>query len=322
MLIVTGATGLLGNTVVRRAIARQIEVTALVRPKSAAEGLVDLAVKRVPVDFLKDDLTRLIGAGDVVVHAAARVAIGQRHPDAARRANLAVTQRIAEACRIKGARLLYVSTVDTRKWGTRTAPGDESPAIDLTAPSVYAKSKREAEGAVAVQVEKGLDAVTVYPGFLIGPNDWKPSSGQLLLSVARAPVMFAPPGGNDFCHVGDVADGILEAAFKAPAGSGYVLGGEALSYYEAFRMMRAIAGQKGPLLKAPVALIKMAGYAGDIAGLLTGREPTVNGVSAAISCLPHHFSSDKARRELGYTTRPAQMAIDEAWAWFKQHGYA
>lgn len=321
MLIVTGATGLLGNTVVRRAIARDIEVTALVRPQSATEALAGLAVRQETVDFLKDDLTRLIGAGDVVVHAAARVTIGGRHLEEARRANLVVTQRVAEACRIKGARLLYVSTVDTRKWGTRTAPGDESPAIDLMAPSVYAKTKREAEDAVALEVEKGLDAVTVYPGFLIGPNDWKPSSGQLLLSVARAPVIFAPPGGNDFCHVGDVADGIVTAAFSAPAGSDYVLGGEALSYYEAFRMMRAVAGQKGPLLKAPAALTKLAGYAADIFGFLTGREPTVNGVSATISCLPHHFSSDKARRELGYTTRPAHVAIDEAWAWFKQHGY-
>ena len=321
MLIVTGATGLLGNTVVRRAISREIEVTALVRQQSAVETLADLAVTQVQVDFLKDDLTQLIGEGDVVVHAAARVTIGGRHLEEARRANVMVTQRIAEACRIQGARLLYVSTVDTRKWGTRTAPGDETPALELMAPSVYARSKREAEDVVAAQMEKGLDAVTVYPGFLVGPYDWKPSSGQLLVSVARAPVIFAPPGGNDFCHVGDVADGILTAAYEARAGSDYVLGGEALSYYEAFRMIRAVAGQKGPLLKAPAVLTKLAGYAGDVLGYVTGREPTVNGVSATISCLPHHFSSDKARRELGYMTRPAHVAIDEAWAWFKQHGY-
>uniref|UniRef100_UPI0034D652A6 NAD-dependent epimerase/dehydratase family protein n=1 Tax=Enterobacter hormaechei TaxID=158836 RepID=UPI0034D652A6 len=82
---------------------------------------------------------------------------------------------------------------------------------------------------VLAEAARGLDAVIVHPGFLLGPWDWKPSSGQLVLAVARAPLALAPAGSNDFCHAEDVADGVLAAARHAPAGSRYVLSGEALT---------------------------------------------------------------------------------------------
>ena len=34
-----------------------------------------------------------------------------------------------------------------------------------------------------------------------------------------------------------------------------------------------------------------------------------------------YFKSDKARRELGYVSRPASAAIADAVAWFRAHGY-
>jgi dihydroflavonol-4-reductase len=208
------------------------------------------------------------------------------------------------------------------RWGTREAPGteDDEPGPDFGIP--YVITKREAEVAVLGQVEQGLDAVIVNPVFLLGPWDWKPSSGRMLLKAASAPILLAPPGGNDFAHVADVAAGILTAAQRGRLGERYILGGEALSYTEAFQLFADTAGRKRRARQAPAAVIRGAGRAANLLGQLTGGEYDVNSASALVSTLPHHFSSARAERELGYTWRPAAEAARDAWEWFVAHGYA
>jgi dihydroflavonol-4-reductase len=183
-------------------------------------------------------------------------------------------------------------------------------------------TKREAEAAVLAEVEHGLDAVIVNPAYMLGPWDWKPSSGRMLLKAVKAPVLFAPPGGNDFVHVGDVAAGVLTAAKLGRTGERYILGGEPLSYAEAFQLFADVAGRRRTARHAPAWLVRGAGSAADLLGWVTGGEYDVNSASTAISTLPHHFSSAKAERELGYTWRPAAEAARDAWEWFQTHGYA
>lgn len=322
MLIVTGATGLLGNSLVRRALGCGLEVTALLRDGSATRPLEGLALRTIRADMAVDALEPLLAGADCVIHAAARVAIGRRDLEAFRVDNVVPTARLAAACRREGVRLVLVSTVDTLAWGSRDAPGDETRSQGGEPWSAYAISKREAEDAVLAEAARGLDAVIVHPGFLLGPWDWKPSSGQLILAVARAPLALAPSGGNDFCHAEDVADGVLAAARQGPRGSRYVLGGEAMSYAEAFRLIRRAAGRSARVTPVPGWLLRGAGRVGDLVGAITGREPPLNSASAAIAALPHHFSSARAIRELGYRPRPAERAIRDAWAWFIGHGYA
>ncbi len=72
-------------------------------------------------------------------------------------------------------------------------------------------TKREAEQVVFDCVARGLDAVVVNPGFMLGPWDWKPSSGRMLLKIATGWAMLAPPGANSYCDVRDVAAGIVAA---------------------------------------------------------------------------------------------------------------
>jgi len=72
----------------------------------------------------------------------------------------------------------------------------------------------------------------------------------------------------------------------------------------------------------PAWLIRVAGRGATILGGLGGGEYDVNVASAAMSVLPHHFSSAKAARELGYQPRPAADAARDAWNWFRTHGYA
>jgi hypothetical protein len=41
-----------------------------------------------------------------------------------------------------------------------------------------------------------------------------------------------------------------------------------------------------------------------------------------MSMLPHNFSSRRAETELGYTFRPFEETVQDAWNWFVDRGYA
>jgi dihydroflavonol-4-reductase len=322
-VLVTGATGLLGNTTVRLLLERGAAVRTLVRRTSDPRPLQGLPVERFTGDVLDPpSLPPAIQGADLVVHCAGLVQVGLK--DQGQHAvNVEGARSVSRVCRMLGVRMVHVSSVDALRWGTREDPADEDePQEGLGTRLPYSASKRLGEEAVLQEVEEGLDAVIVNPGYLLGPWDWKPSSGRMLLEVARGLGLLAPGGGNDFCHAGDVAAGLLAAGERGVTGRRYILGGEALSYREAWTLFARITGGRPPLATAPDLLVRATGLGGTLLGRLTGREPAVNSGAAAVSLLPHHFSSRRAERELGYRWRPAEDAAREAWEWFRAEGYA
>lgn len=324
MLLVTGAAGLLGNSVLRLATARGVPARAWVRSATSVPALQGLAGDPIIADIAAQPIEDQLENVSVVIHCAARVGIGRGDGAAFERDNVLATQRLAQACRSGGQRLIFVSTVDTLRWGTPADPGDEAVPTGPTRDTTYAASKRRAEAVVAAEMALGLDAVIVHPAYLIGPWDWKPSSGRMLLAAVRGPFGVAPPGGNDFCHAGAVAGTLLDLASapSRPPSDRYILSGDPLSYAQAFRLMRRVAGRNPHVVTAPAPLVRAAGLAGDAVAALTGREPVVNSAAADAACRPHHFTSARAMAEIGYRPRPAEEAIRDAWTWFRERGYA
>jgi dihydroflavonol-4-reductase len=319
--VVTGATGLVGNNVVRLLAQRGKSVRAVVR--SASRPLEGLHVQTATAS-LDDEraLQRAIDGAEAVVHSAAFVHCGWRHHDEMHAANVEGARRVARAARRAGARLVHVSSVDAIGLSRDGSPADEETPPGGMPECPYVVTKREAERAVLDEVEQGLDAVIVNPVYMIGPWDWKPSSGRMLLEVGAGKGLFAPPGANDFVDVRDVAHGILAALEKARTGRRYILGGHSLSYLDAWRVFARAAGRMQPLGVAPRAAVRIAGWVGDAASLFTRRELPVNSAAATMSMLPHNFSSARAQAELGYAFRPFESTVADAWGWFVDHGYA
>jgi dihydroflavonol-4-reductase len=174
---------------------------------------------------------------------------------------------------------------------------------------------------VCEQVAQGLQAVTVNPSFMLGPWDWKPSSGRMLLAVGRGSAILAPRGWFSLCDVRDVAAGVLAARDRGLSGRRYLLAGRTMELFDAFRMMAEVTGARRPLGRAGPLMLKIGGYAGDWLARLSGREPDVNSAAVALAALPKNYSSARAEAELGYTIRPTNDTIRDAWQWFQQHGY-
>jgi dihydroflavonol-4-reductase len=324
--LVTGATGLVGNNVVRRLLEEGERVRALVRKGADPRPLADLVgggLEIVDGDVRDPQaVARAVQGTGRVVHAAAHVHIGWTRRDQAHATNVEGTRNVARAALDAGARMVHVSSLDALSANPNGAPADEDCLPNGGVLCPYVVTKRQAEQVVLEHVDGGLSASIVNPGYLIGPYDWKPSSGRMLLSVARGWGLFAPRGMNCFCDVRDVAAGILAALERGRPGRRYILGGHILSYFQAWRIFAAATGGTPPVFAIGPLLRGGAGYFGDLVGKLTGREPDVNSAATALAAQKRIFSSARAQSELAYAIRPFPETAAAAWNWFRAEGYA
>lgn len=319
--LVTGATGLLGNNIVRDLLAAGHTVRVLARSGGDPRPLKDLAVEVAAGDVRDPGAVRNACDGvDGVIHSAGHVHIGWAGIDLARQINVEGTRNVAAAARAAGARLVHVSSVNALGLGPLNEPAGEDSAQPGILEIPYVVTKREAEQVVLEEVSRGLWAAIVNPGTMFGPWDWKPSSGQMLLEVTRF-ALWAPVGAGCFCDVRDVSAGAIAAATNGQPGRRYILGGHNLSFRDAWRKIAALAGKPGPRLPMGLIFRGIATPIIDLKNWLSRREGAANSAAIAMSRQSHCFSSSRAERELGYRFRPLEETLADAWQWFGEHGY-
>jgi dihydroflavonol-4-reductase len=319
--LVTGATGLVGNNAVRALRDRGENVRVLTRNTSAKRPLEDLDLEVVQGDVRDfESVERACQGVSLVIHAAAYVHWGWSNIETHRAVNVTGTHNVCRAALAADAKMVHVSSVDTLGVGDRQNPADED-SREGAVPAPYVLTKREAESEVLDHVRRGLVATIVNPTFMLGPWDWKPSSGKLLLAAGTRFTPLVPSGGNNFCDVRDVVQGILAAAERGQSGRRYLLGGDDLTYLEAFRLFAEVTGGRPPLTTMGPLMRVLVGRGGDLWGRISGSEPDVNSAALASASLPHCCSSARAERELEYRHRPAKEAARAAWDWFCQYGY-
>ena len=321
--LVTGATGLVGNNVVRLLLSQGHAVRTLVRERSDPRPLAGLSVE-LTVGDICDPQSVQAACRDVccVVHAAGYVQLGRSRMELHQAINVEGSRIVAQQTRAAGARMIHVSSCDAMGVRSLEEPADEDTPLAKPVACNYVITKRAAEQVVLQEHAAGLDVVIVNPAFMLGPWDWKPSSGRMLLEIARGRGLFAPQGHMSVCDVRDVAAAILAAVQQGQNGCRYILAGPTLSYLDAWRLFARVTGGRRPWLCPGPIVLWLAGHAGDLVTLVTGNEPDVNSGALALAKLPKHYCSQRAGSELGYQTRPFEQTVQDAWNWFREYGYA
>jgi dihydroflavonol-4-reductase len=321
LILVTGASGFFGGNLARCLVQRGERVRVLVRHGRRPVALEGLTYESADGDIRDEQaLARAVRGCRQVYHAAASIRFWCRNQvqfDEVCEVNVGGTRRLLRAAADAGVeRVVHVSTVDAIGLPPPGEIADETtdwpPGRILTA---YAITKREAE---AVALSADVETVVVNPCFMIGPLDPRPSSGRLLLPLVRGPVVFSPrDGGNNFVDVRDVVAGTIAAMARGRAGERYILGHVNLTYRELFARALAVLGRRPMLLSVPSAGVLAAGYAMEAAGRLTGREPVLPLSLARVACAGHYYDPAKAIRELGLPQTPIDIALRDAFAWYR-----
>lgn len=317
--LVTGSTGLVGNNVARLLLERGEAVRALVRVDADPRPLEGLGIDIVRGDVRDRQAVRRACEGmRHVVHAAAIVQLGRTGLEAQRAVNVEGTRNVARSARESGARLVHVSSADAAGVGSLESPADEDTETLGNALTPYVVTKREAETVIYEEIAGGLWAVIVSPSFMLGPWDWKPSSGEMLLEIARGKGLLAPRGYFSVTDVRDVASGMIAAFDRGQSGRKYLLTGQNISYFEAWKVFAKITEARRPLISIGPVAAWVAGHLGDVVGRFAGKEPNVNSGAIAMAALTKVYSSARAERELGYRARPLEETVADAWAWFRE----
>jgi dihydroflavonol-4-reductase len=319
--LLTGATGFVGSAVARALLARGHAVRALARPGSDRRNLAGLDVQVAEGDLTDPaSLARAADGCRYLLHVAADYRLWVPDPAAMMRANVEGTRALLLAAQARGVeRIVYCSSVAALGLTADGTPADETtPVVPEKIVGVYKKSKFLAEQAVLALVhDHGVPAVIVNPSTPIGPRDIKPTpTGKMIRDAADGRMPAYVDTGLNIVHVDDVAEGHLLALERGTVGERYILGGDDLQLGDLFARVAAAAGRSAPRVRLPLwPLYPVAVVCEGLARF--GVAPVVTRETLAMARKKMFFSSAKARADLGYAPRPADLAIEDAVAWFK-----
>lgn len=321
---VTGATGLLGNNVVRHLLDLGHEVRVSVRRSSNRTPLEDLDVEILEGEIGESDhADRLVAGTQALIHAAGMIWFGKTQQERSHKINVEASHNLAEACARHGSRLLFVSSTDALAAGSPSQPANESSLHPAKCNAAYVLSKRQAESTLLENAPNiDLDVVIVNPCLFFGPWDWKPSSGKMILALTDGFVPMAPSGGISVGDVRNIAKGIVAAAQRGQHGQRYILAGTNLSYLELWRYIAGLVDRKGPIAAMRTPMKKILSFGGDLYTRLSKRETEINSEAIKLGACWNYYDSSKAANELGYETGDYKTAIQDAWDWLRANGYS
>ncbi len=325
LTFLTGATGFVGAAVARKLLSEGHRLRLLARPNNDRRNLEGLEAEIVEGDLGNTDSYRAALKGcDALFHVAADYRIWVPNPAEMHRINIDGTRALMLAAQAAGVRkIVYTSSVAVLGIPKNALSTEDTPVTYADMIGVYKQSKFLAEEEVRKLVRvQGLPAVIVNPSTPIGPRDIKPTpTGRIVVDAARGKIPAFVDTGLNIVHVDDVANGHWLAYEKGKIGERYILGGENLPLGEILGIVCQLAGRPSPTIKLPREAIFPVAYAAEFISRFTGKEPIVTIDALRMAKKKMYFSSSKAERDLGYTHRPAQEALADAYGWFKGNGY-
>jgi dihydroflavonol-4-reductase len=271
----------------------------------------------------QDSLVRAMHGCDVVFHAAGYYPRHSQDWSGSLRAAVGGMRNVLAAAADSAVqRLIYTSSLTTL--GTPDSQDRLADERDFYLPgtttSVYFESKWAMEAEAWRAVAEGLPITILCPTAVFGPWDVKPTTGEILLNVAKGRFPFWLDLDVNIVDARDVGMGHILAAQRGRAGQRYILGGENLTVREAVSIAAEQAGANPPRWHASLGLVGALVKTGEALGRLPLVEP-----------LPlEHFKTlsewravnvDKARQELGYRSRPFVDTVRDTLAWFNEYGY-
>ncbi len=323
---VTGATGFLGSHVARALAEQGAALRLLVRPTSNLKNLEGLNAETATGD-LRDpaSLEKAMAGCEVVFHVAADYRLWVRDPDQMYRSNVEGTRAILEAARKNRVRcVVYTSSVATVGFTGNGQPANEDSPVSLADMiGHYKRSKFMAEQLAMDAGRSAMQVITVNPTTPVGEQDVKPTpTGRIVVDFLKGKFPAYVETGLNLVDVRECARGHILAMQKGKTGERYILGGENLTLKQILDKLSQISGLPSPTVKLPYFVAYLAGAVDEtVSGRLLGREPRATVETVRMGKKKMWASSEKAERDLGWKTIPAEDALRRAVEWFRTNSY-
>lgn len=330
-VFVTGATGLLGNNLVRGLVRQGVHVRGLVRSKDKARRqLGDL-----PVDIVEGDMTDVQGFAEAMrgcaalFHTAAHFRDcykGGRHAERLQATNVDGTTALLQAAHTAGVRhIVHTSSIAVLD-GPAGSVIDETMDRSLEKADDYYRSKILSDRAVQHFGEAHPDTrvLRILPGWMFGPGDLGPTSaGQLVMDFASRKLPGRVPGTFSVVDARDVAQVHIAAWLRGRPSQRYLAAGRHMTMQQLFPLLAQATGIPAPTRNIPLPMLKVFAWLNELQSRLSGAPALIS--QAAVRLIEQeagrtHFSHARTTSELQVSFRPALETLRDTVLWYRQHG--
>lgn len=321
-ILLTGATGFIGNYVLPLLIKEGYTVNTLVRKPSNLILSNHPRVNIVKGDIsCSEDLNHAADGCEIVVHLAALVQATSKDSEAFRKINFQGTENILKAALKAGVKkFIFTSSISACKYLPLPVITEQSLVRPEKCFGEYAEAKADAEQLVKDYSLKGLNYIIIYPArvFGIGPLTDANGATKAIAMYMNNKLPFLINGGEQYScwsFVEDVARGIASAVSCNQINQRYILGGQNLTLAELYHITDRITGSKHLKINVSVKTALRIALLIEKSARLTRSHPLITREWLKFLLQSQKLSSGKAIAELNYTITPIEIALEKTIRW-------
>lgn len=327
-VLITGATGFIGNHVTRLCLEKGDDVRVMVMPGENRSPLDGMDVEIVEGNLLDPpSLQRAVQGATHLYHLAAMFAVWTKDPDLHFKINVDGARAMLSAALAAGVeKVVFTSSIAAiginadGTWATEDTAFNAWPWA-----SEYILSKFISHQMVKGMVSDGLPVTMVMPGLPFGPGDRAPTpTGTMIISTLKGKMKNYWDGGVCAVDVRDVAAGHVLAMEKGRIGESYILANAEgnMSNREFLQLIGRVGGVENVARSEVSAgtMLRVAKLA-ELWSKLTGKAPITTYKNTVFALQHPYVNPARAVAELGLPQTPIETAVADSVAWFREHGY-
>jgi dihydroflavonol-4-reductase len=325
MIVVTGGTGLVGGNLLWHLLQKNDRIIAIRRLRSNLEPLrvifsfytnePDAFLSRIEwkvADVLDENsLLEVFRDVKTVYHCAAVVSLGSG-AGSLLDTNVQGTKNVVDAAIRSGVeKLCFVSSIAAcGKAAYGEMSDEESCWADTAHRSAYSSSKYLSEQEVWKGVTRGLNAVIVNPGVILGVSGTDMGSSQLFSQVRKG-LMFYTDGGSGYVDVQDVVKAMILLTDSQISAQRFVLVAENCSNRDVLNWMADGFGKRRPFIGLGKNLLWFIGVVSEILGTLFQFKPLIDRGMARTATNREYYSSRKFQEAIGFQFTTIEKCVKE-----------
>lgn len=335
MILVTGATGLVGGHLLWYLLQTNQEIIAIRRRSSNLDALKDIF--RFYGSELDDYYSRIIWCYadvlnrlqmqeamkgvSIVYHCAAIVSLDEKQSNLFD-TNVEGTKVISElALEHKIDKLCFVSSIATCGNSVKDGVIDENSAwIDSELRTSYSRSKYFSEQVVWRSIEHGLRAFIVNPGVILGVSNINSGSSTIFRQVRKGLPCYTD-GGTGYIDVRDVVEIMVKLMSENCLGERYILVGENCSNKEILNSIADGFNKKHPFIRIPKSLMMIVAVGLKFIFNVLKINPLIDKKMVHSITKRSYYSNTKIKQLLNFEFRSIDTCISQICAFMQKNSF-